>query len=198
MDAFLVLLGLVAIIYFAFRERAKIEATPAGEPRKKPTSFLTWFMTFLLVVMGVNICVPEPPEVVQARIRAKADAIAREREAEANRPVVDEPCGDVAKMFSSRGKLSDLQREELWKNYNGKRFKWKMKLGDVTDDLGLNGHWTCATGSPSMFGSDVVMKYEDQHKPMLLRLEKGSVYEVEGVLDGMMGSVGMFARPIRE
>lgn len=38
MESLLVLFGLAGIVFVAYRERARIAATPAGQPRDKPTS----------------------------------------------------------------------------------------------------------------------------------------------------------------
>lgn len=105
-------------------------------------------------------------------------------------------CSEVTKMFNGLSKLSELQKSEAWPNYEGKRFKWKLRLVDISES-GLTGRWDCPRSDPFFFGgSDLILEYGAQDKSTLIELSKGSTYEVEGILTARRGSV-VVARPVR-
>lgn len=110
---------------------------------------------------------------------------------------VTESCSELSKRFGPQSKLSDLQKEEQWKAYKGKAFKWNLQVTEVSSDTfgGYSVQFKCANDSPS-FIQDVQVKYEDEHKNVVMQMNKDEVYQVEGELKMSMTLLGMTADAI--
>jgi hypothetical protein len=95
-------------------------------------------------------------------------------------------------MFGPQSNLSDLQKDELWKNYKGKAFKWPLRVTEVSSDAfgGYTVQYKCGVNSPS-FIQDIQLKYDESRKPFVIQLRKGQVYEIGGVLNSQSTLLGM-------
>jgi hypothetical protein len=123
----------------------------------------------------------------------------RDRQATAKRRegYVKDSCSKVSKLFGPGSSLSDLQKEERWKSYDGRGFAWPLEVVEVSSGL-LGGYvvqFKCGSNSPSLI-QDIQISYSARAKDMVIKLQKGSVYEVEGVLTGFSTLLGMTADPI--
>lgn len=107
---------------------------------------------------------------------------------------VTESCLELSEKFGASSKLSDLQKEELWKDYKGKAFKWDLKVTEVSSDMfgGFSVQFKCAPESPS-FIQDVQIKYPKEAKSTVMGLMKDETYTVEGVLKHSGALLGMTA-----
>jgi hypothetical protein len=105
---------------------------------------------------------------------------------------IDEKCGELAEKFGTQSKLSDLQKEELWKNYKGKAFKWNLQVTEVSSDAfgGYTVQFKCAHNSPSLI-QDIQLKYRDDHKDVVMKMNKDGFYSVGGVLKRSSSLLGM-------
>ena len=107
---------------------------------------------------------------------------------------IKESCLAVSEKFGASSPLSDIQRKESWKDYRGKAFEWNMQVGEVherTFGSGYNVQFKCR-GSNS-FISDVTVSYPQSDKNMVLQLQKGSVYNVKGILSDYSSLLGLTA-----
>lgn len=122
---------------------------------------------------------------------AKAEPVAR--------TYVTESCFDLSTKFGAGSKMSDLQKEELWKDYKGKAFKWNLKVTEVSSGMlgGFNVQFKCAPKSPS-FIQDVQVAYDKSDKAVVMGYNKDEVYEVEGELKLSMSLLGMTADAITQ
>ncbi|MDP2314379.1 MAG: DUF4190 domain-containing protein [Pseudomonadota bacterium] len=113
-------------------------------------------------------------------------------------PVVEAPltesCADLAGRFGTSSKLSDLQKEELWKQYADRTFAWKLRVTEVSSDFlgGFTVQYKCAPKSSS-FIQDIQIKYPETRKSFVMQLEKDSVYNVQGRLRMSSTLLGMTA-----
>lgn len=110
---------------------------------------------------------------------------------------VKESCAVISKEFSNSSSLSDLQREEAWKSYEDKAFKWTMKVTEVSQSMigsGFVVQYKCKN-SPS-FGSDIAISYPASAKSAVLKLKKGSYYDVSGKLKSYNSFLGLNADAI--
>lgn len=111
----------------------------------------------------------------------------------------DASCRELSEKFGPSSKLSDLQKEELWKKYQGKAFKWNLEVTEVSSDTfgGYTVQFKCAPKSPSMI-QDIQVKYDDSAKGVVMGMNKGETYEVNGVLAMSSTLLGMTADAIVE
>lgn len=114
--------------------------------------------------------------------------------APAERTYVTESCSELSEKFGPSSKLSDLQKEELWKQYKGKAFKWDLKVTEVSSDVlgGFTVQFKCAPESPSLI-QDIQIKYPKEAKSTVMGLMKDETYSVEGVLKYSGSLLGMTA-----
>jgi hypothetical protein len=77
--------------------------------------------------------------------------------------------------------LTDLQRQDLWKNYAGKQVNWTSELEYVsTEEEGLTAHFI----NPLDFArTEVVAVFDESQKSSLLQLSDGDLVTYTGVLD---------------
>ena len=66
--------------------------------------------------------------MIEKQKAAKEQAMAA-AEAKAEKP---EPCVKLARIFGAGSDLTDLQKEERWKQYKGKDFAWDLKIIEVS------------------------------------------------------------------
>lgn len=95
---------------------------------------------------------------------------------------INETCEEMVAIFGLKSRLSDLQKDELWRKYKGKAFKWPMWVHEVSSGLlgGYLVHYKCEHSEA--FVSDVLVSYPDGNRQRVMQLNKGSLYEVQGVL----------------
>ena len=109
---------------------------------------------------------------------------------------VAEPCLTVARKFGVESGLTDLQKEQLWKSYEGKVFTWKMTVGEVSSNA-LSGYTVSflCPGTSSVL-SDVDVEYPARDKKAALGLRKGATYEVKGRLKRSSALLGLSAEAL--
>jgi hypothetical protein len=115
---------------------------------------------------------------VDAQLAAKAQAQA-DMEAKAEKP---EPCVKLAKLFGAGSDLTDLQKDERWKQYAGKDFSWDLKVIEVsTGPLGGVHVQAECPNWPDLF--PIQVEYDDA--TWASQLTKGQVWRLKGKLRGI-------------
>lgn len=108
--------------------------------------------------------------------------------------LLTESCLSVSTKFGTSSKLSDLQKDEMWSAYKGKAFAWNLEIVEVR--AGVFGGYTvqakCAPKSPSLI-QDIQLSYDADAKPFVMSLQKGSTYEIRGVLTSTSTLFGLGA-----
>jgi len=98
----------------------------------------------------------------------------------APREYVTESCSQVAHMFGPQARLTDLQQNELWRQYDGKWVRWRVTVGDLSETFGrLQMQFRCGTESLLFDGHAA---FGDDQRPALLRIQQGSSVNIEGRL----------------
>jgi hypothetical protein len=119
----------------------------------------------------------------------KAEAAAKRREG-----YIKESCAQVSRKFGPGSPLSDLQKEEAWKQYKGKGFAWELEVVEVSEGM-LGGYvlqFKCAHNSPSLI-QDLQMSLPSSAKDFAMQFRKGYIYEIEGRLNTTSTLLGMSA-----
>lgn len=107
---------------------------------------------------------------------------------------LSESCYSLSTKFGTSSKLSDLQKDEAWKDYKGKNFKWDLEITEVSSGI-LSGYTVqakCSPRSPSLI-QDIQLDYDGDAKNMVMKLEKGSVYKLRGTLTNTSTLFGLGA-----
>jgi hypothetical protein len=114
--------------------------------------------------------------------------------AAATSPPLSESCFEVSKKFGAGSTLSDLQKDELWKDYRGKSFEWDLKITEVSSNAfgGFSVQAKCAPDSTSLI-QDIQLSYDDKLKSKVMAFQKGETYKVTGkltVTSSLLGLMG--------
>jgi len=78
--------------------------------------------------------------------------------------------------------LTDLQRQDLWKDYEGKRVEWAGELGSVSADWA--GLAVCFLNPLDFARTDVLAVFDESQRLSLLELSEGDLVTYTGVLAG--------------
>lgn len=79
--------------------------------------------------------------------------------------------------------LTELQRDQFEKNYIGQKVVWAATFSSVSEER--DGYlWVSLTSkSKENFGVHVIAVFEENHKEVLLTINKGELVQVSGVID---------------
>lgn len=105
---------------------------------------------------------------------------------------VKESCLKLSDTFGVSSQLSDLQKDELWKEYKDQSFEWKLQVTEVSSETlgdGFTVQFKCK-GS-SAFIQDVMLTYPASAKETVLGFKKGSNYTVKGTLTSFSSFAGL-------
>lgn len=98
----------------------------------------------------------------------------------AQRQYVTQSCAEVTHLFGSQSRTSDLQQDELWRQYDDRWVRWAVTVGEVTESLGrLQVQFRCGTESLLFDGHAY---FGDDQRARLLTVTPGSVINFEGRL----------------
>jgi len=97
-----------------------------------------------------------------------------------DQPILDVSWSEVDSIYSIKSKYTDLQKDDFWKRYKGKKVKWKGVVSSVSEDSGLILQ---VKMNPETFTSDLLIRLKDLEKPKALTLRKGDQVSFVGVLD---------------
>lgn len=99
------------------------------------------------------------------------------------REFVDIGCNELVSKFGPSSDLSELQKQEAWKKYEGKSVRYNLTVVEVSEQTfgGFQVQAKCP-GSDSLV-QDMAIEYSDKHRDFVIQLKKGSAYELTGTLD---------------
>lgn len=149
---------------------------------KKSGGFLRGCLKFVMVVAVLGLL-----GFLQGigRIRGAAEAVVEEQRAEAERqiaaPVSDLTWQELNNIYNLKSDFTDLQKEELWKKYKGKKVKWSGEVASVRDWE----EWAFLNVimNPDSLVRDLSVRFEESEKPATSSLQEGDSVVFTGVLD---------------
>jgi hypothetical protein len=179
----------------------------AVQPKKK-TGCLTYLLVGIGALIGIGMCSSainggshRSAATATAATTPPASASGNPASAPAQQaaasPPIKESCAELAKSFGPGSKLSDLQKDELWKTFQGREFSWDLQVTEVSAGAfgGITVQFKCARNSPSLI-QDLQMEFPDEAKSEALKLEKDHAYKVRGRLKHTSTLLGMTAEPL--
>lgn len=108
------------------------------------------------------------------------------------RQYVTQTCADVAHLFGSQSRMSDLQQTELWRQYDGKWARWSVTAGEVSETFGqLQVQFKCGTESLLFDGHAY---FGDDQRARLLGVQPGATIQIEGRLEDHGRLLGLSLR----
>lgn len=166
-----------------------------GYSRKHRVGAFAWLSFFILNAIFKAAIERKDPDVhyVEAKI-TKTKRVTEKKES-----VIQESCELVARSFSSNSSLSKVQQEKLWPKYEDRKFKWKLRVMEVSERMIMSGYkvqYKCAVSNSLI--QDIVITYPEKNEDLVLKLQKGSYYEVQGRLTGYSPLLGLEGRTLEE
>ncbi|GEL74979.1 hypothetical protein [Myxococcus virescens] len=143
----------------------------------------------------------KPLAALQQRLEDLTQKVEKEEEKQASAKrradYIKESCAQVSRTFGPSSKLSDIQKDELWKSYKGKGFAWNLEVVEVSEGMlgGYTVQFKCGRNSPSLI-QDIQMSFSKHARATVMELQKGAVYEVEGKLTSTSTLFGLGAEPL--
>jgi len=96
-------------------------------------------------------------------------------------PLANIPWSEADAIYNLKSKNTDLQKDEAWKRYKGKKVRWTGTVSSVSDSFGsLNLQ---VKMNPDTFTSDLLITLKDSQKSRALSLTKGDSVTFTGILD---------------
>lgn len=155
-----------------------------------------WMGLMLIVYATSDKKAPPPTATGPSQAMAAADPQpAKQEQRQEQAPAeevrwISDSCADVAKQWGLGSKLTELQKDDLWKRgqVEGMHFKWKLKVMSVDSTFGkLQAQLKCQNSKA--FVSDMILGVED--KDLALKLVKDETYTVHGVLSDWGNLIGL-------
>ncbi len=87
---------------------------------------------------------------------------------------------EVDSIYNLQSKNTDLQKDEEWKRFKGKRVSWSGTVSAVAD--GWTGLTLQVKMNPNTFTSDLLITLKKSEKPKAVRLHQGDEVRFTGTL----------------
>ncbi len=150
---------------------------------------------FVLIIIGA-IFADTPKTSKENTIKQPSQKL--EIQAKKIKPNVKESCLFLSGLFGAGSQYSDLQKEELWKKYEGKIFEWPLEIVQVSSGLFGGYRVQCKCLDSKSFIQDIQLSYDDNAKPYVLSLQVKKMYQLKGKLESQSALLGLGAKGIPE
>lgn len=101
-------------------------------------------------------------------------------------PISDIKWEDLNTIYNAASRYTDVQKEETWKNYKGKKVRWTGNVREISDGDPATVIMQKIWGDmPDITSLDVVVKLRNTEKSKLSHYSKGSTITVSGILDSV-------------
>jgi len=100
--------------------------------------------------------------------------------ADAEKPISTITLADLDNSFSFASGMTDLQKKEIWKQYDGQKVKWSGKvvsIGDILGDLTMS-----VKMKPLTLISDVIVTLKASERENALKYKAGDAVTFVGIL----------------
>jgi hypothetical protein len=88
---------------------------------------------------------------------------------------------EINDIYNLKSKYTDLQKDEYWKQYNGKKIKWSGTVREVSQSLGSLS--LQVKMNADSFTSDLLITLKDSQRTTALGLKQGDSVTFTGILD---------------
>lgn len=88
---------------------------------------------------------------------------------------------EIDAIYNLKSKYTDLQKDESWKQYKGKKVLWSGRVSSIAESLGNLD--LQVKMNPDTFTSDLIIELKDSEKSKALGLKVGDSVRFTGILD---------------
>lgn len=106
---------------------------------------------------------------------------ATNKTATANIPLSDISFTELDEIYQVGSKYTDIQKDENWKKYDGKKVKWSGTIAEISETFGTLQ--LQVKMKDDTFTSDLLIKLKEEQKDKALKLSVGDSVTFIGILD---------------
>ena len=88
---------------------------------------------------------------------------------------------EISAIYNLKSQYTDLQKDEYWKQYKGKKVRWSGTASSVSDSFGSLS--LQVKMNPDTFTSDVLVTLKDSQRSKALTIKQGDFVTFTGILD---------------
>lgn len=129
------------------------------------------------ILMGVGVLVVLA--VIVAVVTGRGAST--NQQAAANVPISDINFSELDEVYQAGSKYTDIQKEETWKKYDGKKVKWTGTIADISETFGTLQ--LKVKMKEDTFTFDLAINMKDDQKEKALKLNVGDSVVFTGILD---------------
>ena len=129
------------------------------------------------ILMGVGVLVVLAVIVVMVTNNGSATS----QLAAVNVPISDINFTELDEVYQAGSKYTDIQKEETWKKYDGKKVKWTGAIADISETFGTLQ--LKVKMKEDTFTFDLAINMKDDQKEKALKLNVGDSVVFTGILD---------------
>ena len=104
---------------------------------------------------------------------------------------IKESCAKVSSAFGLHSKATELQKENAWKQYEGRWVKWTGRVSAVDKTFGFGKLYLQVKCLNSPFLTDAVIFFDDEWENKLLKLKQGQSVTFEARLNNTGSILGL-------
>jgi hypothetical protein len=102
--------------------------------------------------------------------------------------ISDVKWADYDKIYNTKSKSTDMQKEAEWKNFEGKYVSWQGTVNEVSEGT-LTGLTVNIKMNPDSLTSDIILTPKDSQKEKMMSLTKGQKISFTGRLKRAGGAI---------
>jgi hypothetical protein len=142
---------------------------------------LAGFVVFavVLAIQNASNTSPSAPPASQPQPQSQPAEAPREP-SRAEVPLSSIPWSELNAIYNLKSTYTDLQKDEHWKTYKGKKVQWTGTVSSVSDSLGSLS--LQVKMNPDTWTSDLIVTLKDSQKATAMALKKGDSVTFTGVL----------------
>jgi hypothetical protein len=158
-------------------------ATLVGQQaNRKSSPIVAIGFLFFLGLLALFFIVPDSSSEDVVKSYNDNDKLLKATTAVAQKQVISNILwDDLDKIYNLKSKNTDLQKDELWKHFEGKRVKWKGEVTEVSNSLGRLV--LQVKMNESTFTSDIIVTLKDSQSAKAIKLKQGDSVTFVATLD---------------
>lgn len=144
---------------------------------------VTGFFAFLIVIVGISDNKKNLGEASK-QSRSQPSRIVEKSIPPSSPPAVEQDLitwNEIDKIYNIRSQTTDLQKEEAWKRFKGKKVTWSGQVSEITD--GFTGLTLQVKMNSNTLTSDVLIYLKKSARDKALQLRQGGYVKFTGHLD---------------
>ena len=127
----------------------------------------------VLLIVGVGSCV--------LLIGSASNEVAEEERRVEEVPISSLEWREIDEIYNLKSNYTNLQKEELWKKYKGKKVKWSGEVSSISDTFGSLS--LQVKMNPDTFTSDLLITLDDKERANAISLKVDDSVTFTGILN---------------